>query len=428
MSQVVNLRQLGVLLAWGQLSGHMLFGNSSAGPPQASARMKRGGALFPLPVNWPADFFQRWHKSFVTHCTEFSVECWVALSCVALNCLYGFKRQSPERRPGKVHAAALEGLRSRIRRFLTRDDPARFSFDEVVRELKERRVSYTGEEVSQPVALTAGQISKSLPPKGHGGCIPVCNFLKGRTKFLVENPLESFIPVRERGPGPMQAKVHIKKGEELDVFGLLEDRGVISWLADSEVYKDETGSCLNGMFGVLKPGNFTESGHPVLRVIMNLIPANRLFQVIHGDVHLLPSGSAWIPLVVNENEELRISQGDMSAAFYLYSIPQAWHRFLCFNFSVDGAAIGRLPGKLYRPCCVVLPMGWSSSVGIMQQLSRELLLQRDMPAGLEIHKGRPVPGWFTNVVGQATMQRAWWQVYLDNFMAAERVGRYLSRG
>ena len=57
----------------------------------------------------------------------------------------------------------------------------------------------------------------------------------------------------------------------------------------------------------------------------------------------------------------------------------------------------------------------------MQQLSRELLLQRDMPAGLEIHKGRPVPGWFTNVVGQATMQRAWWQVYLDNFMAAERV-------
>ena len=57
MSQVVNLRQLGVLLAWGQLSGHMLFGNSSAGPPQAFARMKRGGALFPLPVNWPADFF-----------------------------------------------------------------------------------------------------------------------------------------------------------------------------------------------------------------------------------------------------------------------------------------------------------------------------------------------------------------------------------
>ena len=90
--------------------------------------------------------------------------------------LVRFQATEPGASPGKVHAAALEGLRSRIRRFLTRDDPARFSFDEVVRELKERRVSYTGEEVSQPVALTAGQISKSLPPKGHGGCIPVCNF------------------------------------------------------------------------------------------------------------------------------------------------------------------------------------------------------------------------------------------------------------
>ena len=44
--------------------------------------------------------------------------------------------------------------------------------------------------------------------------------------------------------------------------------------------------------------------------------------MIHGDVHLLPSGSAWIPLVVNENEELRISQGDMSAAFIYIPYPR----------------------------------------------------------------------------------------------------------
>ena len=425
LSQVSSIRQLGILLAWGQLSGHMLFGISSAGPPQAAARTKRGGGLFPLPVNWPADFFHRWQERFAAHCTGFSVECWVALVCVSLNCLYGYRRQGPVRQAGKVHAAALEGLRSRVCRFLSRDDPKSSLFGEVVRELRERRVSYTGEEVSQPMALTAEQIAKSLPPEGHGGCIPVVKFLKGRTKFLVENPLESFIPVQNREPGPMQAKVHIQKGAELQVFGLLENRGVISWLPVSEVFGDETGYCLNGLFGVVKPGKFTSSNTPVLRVIMNLIPANRLFQVILGDVQLLPSGAAWIPLVVSEQEELRVSQGDMSAAFYLYSIPEAWHRYLCFNFAADGAAIGRVPGVLYRPCCVVLPMGWNSSVGIMQQLSRELLLMRDLPAGLEVHKGRPVPSWFTNVVEQATAARAWWQVYLDNFMAAERVdGNY----
>ena len=420
LSQVSNLRQLGILLAWGQLSGHMLFGGASAGPAQTAAFRRPKGGLFPLPVNWPAEFFSRWQESYATNCTVFSVECWVALSCAALNCLYGFKRRAGERRPGKVHTVALEGLKGKVTRFLSGDGSFPFSFGDVVQELKERRVSYSGEEVSQPMALTAEQILKSLPPLGHGGCIPVVQFLRGRTKFLMENPLESFVPLRDREPGPMQAKVHIQKGCELEVFKLLQQRGVISWMPSDETFGDESGRCLNGMFGVVKPGKTTPSGKPVLRVIMNLIPANRLFQVIHGDIQLLPSGSAWIPLVVSEHEELRVSQGDMSAAFYLYSIPTEWHRYLCFNFEVDGDAVGRTAGVRYRPCCVVLPMGWNSSVGIMQQLSRELLLSKGLPAGLEIHKGRPVPGWFSKAVEQSDEVTAWWQVYLDNFMSAER--------
>ena len=45
-------------------------------------------------------------------------------------------------------------------------------------------------------------------------------------------------------------------------------------------------------------------------------------------VQLLPHGSAWIPLVVDDGEELRVSQSDMSAAFYLF---EAWQRFMAFN-------------------------------------------------------------------------------------------------
>ena len=111
----------------------------------------------------------------------------------------------------------MEGLRDRICRFLSLETVHNFSFEEVVQELKERRVSYTGEEVSQPMPLTAEQISKSLCPEGRGGCIPVTKFLEGRTKFLLDNPLESFVSVRDREPGPMQAKVHNKRGDELEV-------------------------------------------------------------------------------------------------------------------------------------------------------------------------------------------------------------------
>eukprot|EP00435_Cladocopium_sp_Y103_P000336 s140_g1.t1 len=93
---------------------------------------------------------------------------------------------------------------------------------------------------------------------------------------------------------------------------------------------------------------------------------------------------------------------------------------MSFNFAVSGEQIGLAAGRVYRPCCAVLPMGWNSSVGIMQMLSRQLLLTQGVPCSLEMHKGRSAPPWFTKVAQQATSTKAWWQVYLDNFMAAER--------
>ena len=59
---------------------------------------------------------------------------------------------------------------------------------------------------------------------------------------------------------------------------------------------------------------------------------------------------------------------------------------MCFNFLTSGENVGLMPGQLYRPCCVVLPMGWSSSVGIMQQLSREVLLRQGLPPHCELKK------------------------------------------
>ena len=367
LSEAQNMRQLGILLAWGFSKGHMLFGAKGAGPQRSPAKAARKGELFPLPVNWPPNFSTDWQPKAASSCTVFSADCWVVCARVALNSLYGFSQVETARRPGKVHQQALLGLRDRVERFLAGDGGWSFSFDEIVKDLKEKRVSYTGEEVSRPLCLTPPQIEKSLPPVGHGGSIPVSKFLRGRTKFLVENPLENLVPVRERSKGPMQAKVHIARGQELEVFKLLESRGVITWIRASEVFSDSAGECLNGMFGVIKPGKFTTSGLPILRVIMNLVPANRLLEVIQGDVGLLPHGAAWMTLVCSGGEELRVSQADMAAAFYLFALPAAWYPFMAFNFVASGEQIGQ------------------------------------------------------KAVNASTPTRSFWQVYLDNFMAAEHV-------
>ena len=79
---------------------------------------------------------------------------------------------------------------------------------------------------------------------------------------------------------------------------------------------------------------------------MNLVSTNRLFQVICGDIQLLPQGAAWVPLVMSGSEELRVSQGDMSAAFYLFNIPAAWRPFMCFNYAAKGEDMKTLGSQL----------------------------------------------------------------------------------
>lgn len=271
---------------------------------------------------------------------------------------------------------------------------------ETVEELKSKKLSYSGEEIAQPHALTPEQILKGLPPVGHGGSIPITPFLKGRTRFLLEQPEESLLPEKDRGCAPPTARVHISKGKELQVFKLLEERGIIGWLPDEQVFRDKRGQYLSGMFGVIKQGKYTDNHLPVLRCIMNLIPVNGLFSVLRGDIQFLPSATSWMPLVLTEGETLAMSQGDMHAAFYLFRLPSCWNRYMCFKYKVQGSALGMTgteAHKWFRPSCKVLPMGWSSSVGVMQAVSREILLCKGLPPELELKRGSSIPAWFTQV-------------------------------
>ena len=86
---------------------------------------------------------------------------------------------------GKVHEAVVCSLRDRISRFLAGDQVVPFSFEDAVKDLKEKRLSYTGEEIQQPHAVSCEQITQGLPPPGHGGSIPLLPFLKGRTRYLM---------------------------------------------------------------------------------------------------------------------------------------------------------------------------------------------------------------------------------------------------
>ena len=393
-----------------------------AGPSQAAGHRQGPRGLFPLPVTFPgfSSLEAAWEAASAD--PKWAVESWLAVAVTAINWLYGCKGNVTPRAPGKVHQRALNTLRDKIERFLAGEQPCVSKFGDVVGELKQRKVNYTGEEIALPYAVSVDQIVRGLPPVGHGGSVPLVPLLSGRTRFLVENPLENVLETTKWGDVNLQAKVHVQKGEELAIWKLLEERGIIRWVPESTALSTHKGPLLNGLFGVVKPGKLSPKLQPVLRVIMNLVPANSILSVIEGDIGCLPHASSWIPLVISEGEELFMSQSDMSCAFYLFALPECWAPCMTFNFATLGETIGREPGKRFRPSCMVLPMGWNSSVGLMQQASREVLLAAGLPRELELRKGVALPPWFTKAVAEATVERGWWQVYLDNFLSGESVG------
>ena len=380
----------------------------------SSDAIHRRQGLFPLPVSFVSclDFSEDHQKD------EQEVQAWLALTCYALNGLAGWHGPTPKARKSKQAARALECIEDRIRRFLRSCHVCSpLNAAEVWEDLKRKKISYDGEEFSEPMELTVDQIRNGLPPAGHGGAIDLVPLLVGQARYLVQNPMAVLLDEDLKEPGPNSAKVHIKKGEELGVWKLLESRGVVGWLREENVYRDSQGPYLSGMFGVEKPNKKSELGAPLLRTIMNLKPINRALRIIQGDIGELPCAAAWLQLSLEESDHVKVSQADMSSAFYLFRLPSAWHRYLCFNSRFQGSQIGKGAGT-WVPCCLVLPMGWSSSVGLMQMASRELLRRTMDSSAAELRRQAVVPAWFVDVLARSKGKQ-FWQVYLDNFMASE---------
>ena len=416
-----NLAQFGAILAWGISRGFSYIGmedfTKHAKPIATSVASKMSSGLFPLPVDFSKASACQWPQGDFS--LEFCTDSWLNLVAVALNRLNGSPGPYPRHRAGMCVKKCLSSLRSRVARFLQQPLDPPIDHVQIWKDVCSKKISYEGEEVGFAQPLSVEQVLNSLPPLGHGGSIDVIPLLQGRTRFLMENPSQVLLQPSSLKGTKNHAKVHICPGEETSLFRLLFERGVIDFVKEEDVHRDSNGPYLSGLFGVPKPGKFTSQGKPILRLIMNLIPINRALDVIKGDISELPSASSWQQLVLVEGDTISISQADMASAFYLFRIPPAWQKFLCFNFKLTRKQAGLTgPGFVY-PACRVLPMGWSSSVGVMQMASRELIRQAQLTSSDELRRGSLVPPWFVEVVPFLGGSRSWWQVYLDNFMAAE---------
>ncbi len=389
-------------------------------------QLPRKGEAFPFPVGGLNGFVEAAGKcsysvviseAFVT---RWSHDAWLFCSLQYCNYMHGCRALIPGSWR-KVHWKAVAALREGIVKSLSTDTFVDTTAEEVEKELSHRFVSYTGEEVPRMETLSPSQVIPSLPPVSHGGSIPVLDWLTGRTKVYVSQPGHCIEEDVGQKLPKLQSRVHIVRGDELELAQTLVARGICSWTLENDVFQYRGQKVLNGLFGVCKPSSLPD-GRPVLRLIMNLIPSNSVMVQLQGRVGDLPGITQYLSVVLDSGESLSISQADMTSAFYLFKLPTAWSPYLCFNLCFRGTELGYDDDALRYLSCAVLPMGWSNAVSVTQEISEQLLLTQGMPRNLQVARTKPLPEWLTSSLSSSKISgMAWWHVYLDNFMSGERV-------
>ena len=434
-----SYRETGCAVAWWLIAGgtservdalsiNLISHYFSISAKSTASRSRPRGAVFPLREGELHELVEIFTRCALTDVVveqfvnTWACKAWAYVSMCALNRLAGVGVRPPCERWSHAERNAFLSLEGAARRLSSRDvqhDPQ--TEDAWQKELAQRRIGYSGEEISTCHTLTWEQVEPALPSAIHGGSIQAVDWVGVRTRDFLLNPQKLLKPHEEVTLPRMPGRVHIDPNDKVKIAQELVSRKVCAWLPLDKVYKVNGVHVLNGLFGVEKPA-LTASGKPVLRLIMNLVGSNATqFQLV-GGCNSLPNITSWQSVVLDGKEEIEIFQSDMSNAFYLFAIPPCWWGHLAFNALADGAEAGGSPGQTYALCCAVIPMGWLNSVGIMQEMAERLLLTQKVPKNQQLSRDRTLPMWMNDILSTAVSEeRSWWHVYLDNYAGGERL-------
>ena len=276
-----------------------------------------------------------------------------------------------------------------------------------------RGIDYKGDEILKAQSIAWANVSPALPLEV--GQVPLTEVVELGTKEYVLNFEDYLLPENEQVYTKPPVVRVAPDDWELLCTKLLE-RGVFSKVHEDEVYRIQGRPVLNGLFGVSK--NEFHQGVEVMRIIMNLIPANRVCRALDSDISTLPSWSGMTPLEMMPDEDLVVSSEDVRCFFYIFSLPKNWYPLMAFNRPLPAHLAGSKPGVWY-PCSAVLPMGFKNSVSIAQHvhrcIARRALDRTGLGGQLEIRKDKSF-----------SRGNPLFRIYLDNFDELKRVSKGLA--
>ena len=87
-----------------------------------------------------------------------------------------------------------------------------------------------------------------------------------------------------------------------------------------------------------------------------------------------------------------VDSEDFISCFNLFRLPPCWRKYMAFGKLVDAEVFGGKKGHQVYAAMNALPMGWISSVAVIQTIVRSLVFnEAEVPESSEIAKTKPLP-------------------------------------
>lgn len=264
-----------------------------------------------------------------------------------------------------------------------------FSFEEQRTELATRRLSYAGEVVSVSASILAELVEPIWPAVGEAAVCCIADLIDPHLATELRDPKGCLRPVEDWPKKTPRSRVFATDQQWFATVRAAADRGIMKPVAENKIFRNQFGEMvLNGAMAVEKVKN----GKAFQRFISCFGPINFYTRDLGGDADTLPQASFLSRIILSEGEELCIDGEDLQSSFNLFTIPEQWHGFFAYNKKVPWSVLGFPGGGDTYVCSAVVPMGWSASVGLIQNLLRRLVYT----AGLispecELRVGQPFP-------------------------------------
>ena len=215
-----------------------------------------------------------------------------------------------------------------------------------------RGVTYDGEEVRVAQTLTWEGVRNSLPDEV--GQLDLRDFCTQGTLHYLDHFEEHLIDSSDL-PCPRAPRVMVGDDWPSICEGLIK-KNICEVMPVDDLFHVNQVPLLNGMFGVGK-GEFV-SEIETQRLIMNLVPLNRLCEPLVGDVCTLPNISSFGTFLLDDGEVALISSEDIRCFFYFSRSPRPGKGFSdliaqCLRLW------NRISGKVVHACSRSCP--WDSS-------------------------------------------------------------------